>query len=497
MTAILAQAPRTLHPRRTLPVVEHHGVHLDADERLRLERLAARLLADEPALAITALPAVCGAGDPDGPTLFIEDRSDIALMSVQRQDVYAYRSLLLAGDRDQVLVQRLREPAFETYCGEDLGLGTPSVLQVRPLAGQGSLAAATLSDARILRQLAAHARRLGSLTVVPYMGTARVWMLARALAELAAVPVHVAAPPPRLTARANDKLWFSRRLVEVLGRGALPITYASFGPTGVAQRLAALARRNPVVVLKVPDSAGSLGNVVIRSADLLRRSTVSIAERLDALLRTVGWSGSYPLLVGVWDAPILDSPSVQLWVPDPVDGPPVVEGVFSQVVAGVAGTFVGAAPCELSPAWQRRLADEALRLAYLLQRLGFYGRCSFDAVVTGEDSDAAQLHWVECNARWGGVSIPMTLANRLVDDWRARWFAVVQEGKVGAGSVRFDAALELLGDRLLTRENPAGRIVLLSPGHADEESGPHFMVLAQDAADAAQEIIAATALLSR
>lgn len=211
----------------------------------------------------------------------------------------------------------------------------------------------------------------------------------------------------------------------------------------------------------------------------------------------MGWSGTYPLLVGVWDAPVLDRPSVQLWVPDPVDGLPVVEGLFSQVVTGIAGTFIGAAPCELPARWQQRLADDALRLAYLLQRLGFYGRCNFDGVVTGEDPDLAQLHWAECNARWGGVSIPMTLATRLVGDWSARWFVVVQEGSIGAGSVRFETALQLLGDRLLTRENLVGRIVLLSPGHAGQESGPHFMVLARDAAAAAQEIIAATALLSR
>src|SRR5947209_13015601 len=42
-----------------------------------------------------------------------------------------------------------------------------------------------------------------------------------------------------------------------------------------------------------------------------------------------GWA--FPLVAGAWDDPVVDSPSVQLWVPPAGDGLPVVEGVFSQV----------------------------------------------------------------------------------------------------------------------------------------------------------------------
>jgi hypothetical protein len=49
----------------------------------------------------------------------------------------------------------------------------------------------------------------------------------------------------------------------------------------------------------------------------------------------------------------------------------------------------------------------------LLQRLGYFGRLSLDAVLLVGAGGASTLHWIEANARWGGVSIPMTLSHKL------------------------------------------------------------------------------------
>jgi len=59
-------------------------------------------------------------------------------------------------------------------------------------------------------------------------------------------------------------------------------------------------------------------------------------------------------------------------------------------------------------------ASEALTLASPLQSLGYIGRASFDALLVGASPEQATIHWIECNARWGGVSIPMTAARRLL-----------------------------------------------------------------------------------
>jgi hypothetical protein len=42
--------------------------------------------------------------------------------------------------------------------------------------------------------------------------------------------VAVAAPPPRLTSRVTDKIWFANQVREVLVPDALPPTFAAFGP---------------------------------------------------------------------------------------------------------------------------------------------------------------------------------------------------------------------------------------------------------------------------
>ena len=49
---------------------------------------------------------------------------------------------------------------------------------------------------------------------------------------------------------------------------------------------------------------------------------------------------SLPLLVGVWELPLVASPSVQLWIPHRTTGAPVVEGTFEQIVE--EGQFAGA-----------------------------------------------------------------------------------------------------------------------------------------------------------
>src|SRR5439155_10104273 len=141
----------------------------------------------------------------------------------------------------------------------------------------------------------------------------------------------------------------------------------------LATALHIMAKRHAGLVVKMPDSAGGIGNVVLDSAVV---AGLDHDRLLDHVWHQTGRRGrgwAFPLLVGAWDDPVVDSPSVQLWVPQRGDGLPVVEGVFSQVLKGARGTFVGAAPTWLPIEWQQRLADEAARLASLFQELGFFG----------------------------------------------------------------------------------------------------------------------------
>jgi hypothetical protein len=365
-----------------------------------------------------------------------------------------------------------------------LGLGEVDVLVPKATARQRSLVTCCLGDADFIEYLADRAQCHHGFNVVPYMATGAVWSLAGAVAAHSGADVRVAGPPARLARRVNDKIWFAERVTEVLGRGGLPPVYSAFSLSALARRLVALARRNPSVAVKLPDSAGSGGNFVFEVAGLARQTPRLLPDRLREMLTKAGWRGGFPLQVTGWERPVVASPSVQLWIPAGEHGLPVVEGVFDQFLRGSTAVFAGASPSELPARWQHRLACEAVRIGFVFQVLGYFGRCSFDAILIGKDADPDQLHWVECNGRWGGVSIPMTLANRLVGDWRRRPFVVVDRTGLRLPPRSLDSVLARMGRKLFVPgAHPTG-LVVLSPGRLEVGSGSEIMVLGRTSAKA-------------
>jgi hypothetical protein len=472
--------------RSTLPIVAHATADIGASDRQRVERLASRLLAAEPALAtVGAFGRDVRAGMRDGPALLFEDHTDIALFSGRGDATLQYRSLLLAGEGDVVLIGGERSPAFEAYCRDTLALGAPTIVGITPATGDrpGGLALRCTHNDAAMAAIARAAHRQGRLTLIPYIGTGSAWVLAGKLAELSGADIFVAAPPPRLTRRVNDKLWFASCVAELLGGDALPPSYHAFGPAALTGRVAALARRWERVVIKVPDSAGSAGNLVLHSADIRDLPLRSLRLRLLRLLRNLGWRSGFPLMVGVWETAVLGSPSVQTWIPLPEQGLPIVEGVFDQNVEGSAGEFVGAVACRAPARWLERLTNEAMLIACLFQRLGYFGRCSFDSVITGEDYDRAAVRWIECNGRWGGTSIPMTLANRLIGDWATRPLMIVQRTGLSNPPGTIATALARLGTLMFRGKETDAGVVLLTPGGLEEGSGLHFMLLGRSNTD--------------
>jgi hypothetical protein len=110
-----AALPLDASHRSSLPVREQLTVRIGPEERREVARLASRLIADEPALiANDTLDPRTGSGIADGPALFFEDHSEIALPSGAP---LAYRSRLLAGDGDVLVIAGRRHPAFEQLPG--------------------------------------------------------------------------------------------------------------------------------------------------------------------------------------------------------------------------------------------------------------------------------------------------------------------------------------------------------------------------------------------
>jgi hypothetical protein len=483
---------RIWRARSSLPVVEQIPVAVADAEQRRIAALANDLLADDPGLTPTAGLVRQGVGA--GPALIFEDHGEIPLFTTAAPSPLEYRSLLLAEDGDVFALGGQRVPDFEAYARDDLRLGDVTVLP-RPAGSCGPLPDALRTDPASLARLVRLARERGSLTVIPFLSTAGAWRLAEAVAAEAGVDVAMLAPPPALAARVNDKSWFSRRVAEVLGPDAIPETGWVTDAFELTTMLGILAKCHRRLVLKMPDSAGGVGNVVLDSALAASLDHDRLLAHVWEQTGRAGRGWSFPLLVGAWDDPVVDSPSVQLWVPQRDDGLPVVEGVFSQILKGARGAFVGATPTWLPHEWQQRLAHQAVQLAFLFQELGYFGRCSFDAVLAGPDLDSAAVHWVDANGRWGGVSIALTAANRLVGDWQRRPFVIVQRSRLQMPPRPLPTILDELGPAAFRPADGRTGAVVLAPCRLVAGSGMNLMVLAGDVATAEADAEAVKARL--
>jgi len=470
-----------------LPVVPWTTVTLDQHELRRLEAIAARMATKEPALAAThAFGARTRPGLSADFWLVIGDTREIALAKVGHEATYEYRLSLLARQGDFVVFGGEPHDEFERYRSRQIGLGPIVSINVRRFPGNPllPLAERCLLDRAAFSRIVERTKQAGGLTIVPHIGMGSVWRLAAAVAEATGLDVCVASAPPRLTRRVNDKLWFTRLAAEILGETALPATYAAHGPAVLAQRIRSLARSAERVVVKVPDSAGAAGNLCLAAREVADAALSDIKSRMLHVLRAVGWHDTYPLLVAVWEAPVLSSPSVQLWIPAITDGPPIIEGLFEQILEGEEGSFVGSVPAELPERWQRRLTEDAMRLASVLQLLGYFGRCSLDTLLVGQTFDSAVLHWIECNGRWGGVSIPMTIVNRLTGGGAKAKFVVVQRTGESRKPRSFADALAALQGILFRPGRHEKGIILLSPVEIEAGRGVQMLACADTTAAA-------------
>ncbi len=475
------------------------AVALEQDELRRLRGIAARMATQEPALAAThAFGSRTRPGVDANRWLVIGDASEIALTKIDDEAAYEHRLSLLARRGDLVVFGGEPNSSFERYRTQFIGLGPVHTVRPRGLPGHPLLPLADRCrlDGVAFSQIVAAARRDGGLTIVPHIGMGSVWRLAGAVAEETGLEVRVMGPPPRLTRRVNDKLWFARLVAEVVGQNAIPPTYSAHGLAVLARRARALAQGADRVVVKVPDSAGGAGNICLVASDLVDASLADIKDRIFGVLRAAGWSDAYPLLVGLWEAPALSSPSVQLWIPAVGDGPPVIEGLFEQILEGREGVFVGSVPAQLPEGWSLRLAGEAMRLATVLQLLGYFGRCSLDTLLIGKNLDSADLHWIECNGRWGGVSIPMTIVNRLKRGAAHSKFVVVQRSAESYPPRPFGEALRALDGLLFRSGKHDEGIILLSPTEIEAGRGAQLLACAETVAEARELSDRAVGILS-
>ncbi len=465
-----------------LPIVSHHEVEPSAAQFRRVAQLAAALEHEQPSLVpqpwIRQL-SVSRIGD--GGVLHLDDLDEIPLLDRFYDARFLQdRARLRAGEQDVVASCATADPAFERYCEEELGLGAVTWLRPQPSDRPLRLARACWRDHRV-RAALQRAVRTGRLRYLhPHLAGFHVWALAHLLRATTGGSIGVIGPPPVLARAVNNKLWFARVITRLFDDQLIPPTASASGWSGLARLVKMFANRSPRIVIKIPEAAGGTGNLVLRAKTYRGRRLGAVRARLKKRLRDFAWHGEHPLLVGAWESEVLRAPSAQLWIPPFATAqPPVVEGLFEQVIQGKGGYFVGAAPANLPDVTATEIALRCVLVGRLLQRLGYVGRCSFDLILVGRDMGSCRIRFVECNGRWGATSAPMTLMNRLFGDFASRPYAtrVVEQ----RGMERFTFANLLAGfdDRVFDVRTGRGDLIFYNPGALQARPGIDLLVMGE------------------
>jgi hypothetical protein len=421
--------------------------------------------------------AQCGLGQ--GPMVIFGDVREIPLLANQGAALMDYRLSSFAQSGDVVVLGTTCDPEFLSYRTRKLPFGKPDYLEALPASGETALSApkTCLGDDATYSRLLDRMRHNNCTTVLAHITTGTIWSLARRLGQDLGWQMQVAGPYPTLSRHANDKLWFSKVTKDLFGPDAVPIEFPVHGAAALTGAVRSLSRQHNKLVIKVPDSAGSRGNFVISCAELRDLGVKAIHRRLAELLAPVNANARFPLMLQVWQNQVLLSPSIQIWIPEPEDGPPIIEGLFQQRLTGPNGKFAGAAKVELPQRLDGEMTRQGMMLATLFQELGYFGRCSCDAVIAGEDLASASLHWIECNGRWGGVSIPLTLVNTLYRDTEVPEMLIFQAPGPADRRQGFAQGCKKLDDLLWTEERQAV-VVFRTPSGFKEGENLHFVALA-------------------
>jgi len=479
---------------KAVPIIEDSRPDPPSEWRRAVGPLAKTLCDERPELELSDQfrdLAVCQLDD--APALLIDDLSEIPRLD-HGQDTRFYqdRARLRAGDADLVATCGDVVPGHEAYCRDYLGLGSPDWLRPRPPRLPLRIAEACWEDAVIRRKLIEKLQRDELRYVHPHMGTFSVWELAFLLHCETKRPLGVIAPPPGVTRWVNDKAAFTNTVIRLLGPKFAPRTEFASNLAYMAKRVNDLADQFEVIGLKLPNSGGGEGNLVMNSEPFRGQPLQAIRQTLKEILRKLDWDGSSHVLIDHWETEVVCSPSTQMWVPPEPDKTPVVEGVFVQTVEGTEGSFVGNVPAHLPQTLHQEIVDRCWLLACLFQALGYVGRCSFDMILVGESLSNCRIEFVECNGRWGGTSLPMTLMNRIFGNWHQHPYAVQVVHHVdGLDQARFSQVLESFKDELFDIRTGCGSLIFINPGRLKYQAGITVLSLSdtwQGAAKCAEDM---------
>lgn len=471
---------------RDVPIIGRVTPEPSTAQLRALESLTVEIQRERPELAADSqFHSLVPESLTNGACLHLDDLSEISCLDGGQEFLFMQdRARLRAGDGDIVATLSPEVAGYEHYCQRQLGLGRPQWLH--PALGKDALqvAQACWMD-RHARSTLVHLLRTDSLHYLhPHMGTFGVWELGVLLHEHSRRPVKIIAPPPALAALVNNKIAFARIVARLFGGGFVPATVSAWNMATLCQQVSKIAKSARMIGLKRPHSAGGDGIAVLEARPICQASLHEIHNLLGNLVNELQWDRNSEMLISCWEQDVLCSPSVQLWIPTKADGAPIVEGVFKQFLDRDTGVFVGAVEAELPSDLLSDISTRSWLLARLFQKLGYVGRCSFDTMLVGESLERSRLEFIECNGRWGGTSLPMSLMNRLFGESTAKPYAVRTLKVDGLKRISFSRLCELLNLAIYDRRTGRGRLVFTTPGLMHHQSAITVLAIGHSAQDA-------------
>ncbi len=400
----------------------------------------------------------------------MDDVSEIPFLNdIVGIEEYQHRARIRCRSPACYVTATASDPDYDAYWTARLGLaGDPRVPVAPPADEQLGLTRGCLEQSaleRLLSLVGAHE----SVVIHPYMSIEPCWELARRLrrASRSVTDARVLGPPPAVTWIANDKATLNEVVEAVLGPGWIPESRTASDADGLAAHLRSLSATRPAVGLKRTRCASAMGNQVFDSTTLRDRPVEEIRRLVEQFLVRTEWTPGETVLAVAWEMAAV-SPSTQFWI-DADAGGPTCDGVYEQILDGDRKVFVGSRTSTLPDDVNRTLRQAAYWVSLALQEMGYVGRCSFDHLVTGEPEGDYQVLFTECNGRWGGTSLPMSLVERVAPHYRPspgrfepyRAQDVTYAGLAGA---KFRDVLDLVGDEAYDANNGKGRFIFYNVG---------------------------------
>lgn len=421
----------------------------------------------------------------DEPTLHLDDFSEIPVLGAKDNSaILQQRARLRAASGDWVAQSRIPDSGFSDYCEYQLGLGRvhwlhPAIANSDPR----QIALECLRDRRLRHDLEQAVRREGLRYIHPHISTHNVWELAAILQKSTRMPLSVIGPTPALASWANDKVEFTWAAKTLLGDAYVPHTETAYNFAALSKTIFRVAQTHQKMCIKFPYGTGGNGNFLVDADDIKGLSLKAIRTWLKRLLGKVHWPLDGRVLVDVWETGVINSPSVQTWIPPLGFGDPMIEGIFVQSVVGEEGRFVGCCPADLPEGVSQQIVEQSWLLAFFFQQLGYVGRCSFDLILVGSDVSDCRVEFIESNARWGGTSGPMTLLHRL-NLPPDRKYCVRKVAVPGLARLGFAKLLRRMGDDLYDPEAGKGNYVFFNPARVKEHSAIEVIAIADSDSEA-------------